>query len=479
MQTCLHLDSALPGDEVNKPSLMDQIITAAGLNYYYQKREKTMGETSVMKIPVNGMNLAIPQEMVERWHQDLRTIIKLHEDNGRLQLLLYETQDKLRNAQNTRGMSARERELASQLELAEEHNRELVQSLREMAEKVSTRQSSSPQQEEESKLNRELKETIRCLQENLREETIDRKKVQTERDNLERINSNIKTTLTQCQNNLTARNEEVSRLKETISGWEKKFNYLEGSYSILDKDKTKGINDLLNVTRDRDRLQKMTEGMTASLNDLQRQNRELTEALNRLREDKRETKCQPHCCQQSIELHKDNQRLQREWSHMNSSLADNRRSCDEYESSLTELNNKIHDLSNEVTRLKEGRFTEEEFQALCHQFPKMAGCRFHEEDCQRFCKGCLNYWVNLFGKDKLTPVLIDAAKEIMNKAQLRWLHRDHGQLVTQDDPSVDRAFAEDVVASLFELYCYNSEPVKCVKPGEVGRVKIDSALILL
>lgn len=51
----------------------------------------------------------------------------------------------------------------------------------------------------------------------------------------------------------------------------------------------------------------------------------------------------------------------------------------------------VNELKEEVVRLKEGRFTEEEFQNLCHT----PGC--DTESCGRFQRGCFEYWIKLFG----------------------------------------------------------------------------------
>lgn len=483
--------------------------------------EKTDG--NFMRIPVNTMNLSIPQEMVERWHQDLRTIIRLHEENSGLKQTLAAVENRERNFKDYH-----KAQIAS-----------LEASLKTMAEKVSSHQSSLPQQEGESKRNRELNEALECTQQALNQATKerdeargDRTRLLTERDNLERINSNIKSTLTQCQNNLTVRNEELHKAQLTCSdllnqraGLQNEVSRLSQALETERMGGNQAVEDLEEVKKDRCRLQNMTEGMTVALNCLQEENRRLTEALKdrgadpllKQQLDRCHTRymnleCQRDSLHRTIDQmkkeaftmgqqamgmqqkiqekdqiialqKKENERLSdevtrlvKEKSVLHNNLADSNRSNGEYEACLTELNNKIHDLGNEVTRLKEGRFTEDEFQALCHKFPKMAGCRFHEEDCQRFCKGCLNYWVNLFGKDKLTPVLVSAAKDVISKAQVRWVHRDHAQLLIQDATSADEAFAEDVVASLFELYCYNSEPVKCVKQGEVCTLKVEPHL---
>jgi hypothetical protein len=49
----------------------------------------------------------------------------------------------------------------------------------------------------------------------------------------------------------------------------------------------------------------------------------------------------------------------------------------------------------EVDRLKAGRFTEEEFQDLCHTFTP--------DDRERFEAGCRAYWAKLFGACPAAP----------------------------------------------------------------------------
>lgn len=55
----------------------------------------------------------------------------------------------------------------------------------------------------------------------------------------------------------------------------------------------------------------------------------------------------------------------------------------------------IKRLHAEIERLKAGRFTEEEFQALCHN---LTGA-----DRERFEAGCRAYQDQLFGPRELTP----------------------------------------------------------------------------
>lgn len=58
-------------------------------------------------------------------------------------------------------------------------------------------------------------------------------------------------------------------------------------------------------------------------------------------------------------------------------------------SGLDALDFYINELRAEITRLKEGRFTPEEFQNLCHGFS--------EDDREAFCRGCEEYQAKLFG----------------------------------------------------------------------------------
>lgn len=49
------------------------------------------------------------------------------------------------------------------------------------------------------------------------------------------------------------------------------------------------------------------------------------------------------------------------------------------------------EIFDEIQRLKQGNFTEEEFQNLCHNFS--------EDDEVRFKQGCIDYQKKLFCKD--------------------------------------------------------------------------------
>lgn len=55
------------------------------------------------------------------------------------------------------------------------------------------------------------------------------------------------------------------------------------------------------------------------------------------------------------------------------------------------LHGKIEKLEAEITRLKRGDFTEEEFQNLCHNLSEKV-----EDEC-KFKEGCIAYQKKLFG----------------------------------------------------------------------------------
>ena len=62
-------------------------------------------------------------------------------------------------------------------------------------------------------------------------------------------------------------------------------------------------------------------------------------------------------------------------------------------SRISELEVRLRDALDAVARLKMGEFTEEEFQALCHNL---------REDCpKRFADGCVAYNRKLFGERSL------------------------------------------------------------------------------
>lgn len=68
----------------------------------------------------------------------------------------------------------------------------------------------------------------------------------------------------------------------------------------------------------------------------------------------------------------------------------------------------IADLEEEIVRLKAGKFTEEEFQNLCHGF--------QECDFLRFRQGCEEYQAKLFGfsaeaRGKRTPEWVEKASK--------------------------------------------------------------------
>lgn len=71
-------------------------------------------------------------------------------------------------------------------------------------------------------------------------------------------------------------------------------------------------------------------------------------------------------------------------------------------------------LLEEITRLKRGDLTPQELQDLCHGLS--------EEDCGRFCTGCLKYQVKMFGREKvvedLRTRLVSAAKYLLKNEPL-------------------------------------------------------------
>lgn len=57
---------------------------------------------------------------------------------------------------------------------------------------------------------------------------------------------------------------------------------------------------------------------------------------------------------------------------------------------------RLSELDQEVRRLRAGKFTEEELQALCHE---------QGEDCPaRFSRGCIEYNLRLFGNRSLLTI---------------------------------------------------------------------------
>lgn len=62
-------------------------------------------------------------------------------------------------------------------------------------------------------------------------------------------------------------------------------------------------------------------------------------------------------------------------------------------------------LCKEIERLKAGRFTEGEFQNLCHTCSEI--------DCDNFQQGCFRYWVKLFGRERAMTVLESRIIEVI------------------------------------------------------------------
>jgi hypothetical protein len=84
------------------------------------------------------------------------------------------------------------------------------------------------------------------------------------------------------------------------------------------------------------------------------------------------------------------------------------------------------DLEKEVARLKEGNFTEEEFQNLCH--------KFQQEDITRFCKGCENYQTKLFGRSPITELKNERDKLLAEIEDAKNLVKDpQGRLMVKGE----------------------------------------------
>jgi chromosome segregation ATPase len=502
-----------------------------------QEMAKLMEGGQIMNIPVQP-KLSLPVEMVERWHADLRKIIELQESNGRLQLLVYETQGKV----------------ASLKTLVKTLDNKLTASQLTQNDEVGEPKQA---QYEESKRNKELTETVQQLRVHIRTMEADRQRLVAESERAHQIHCNVKTTLTQCQNNLTACNQEMDRIRCTLERIKKEVvirdatieRYAASSADLLNQraglqnevarlkerleeirkaiaaqQKTEPSDEVLQLRGENARLKdeqkelkydrtfylkRLTEikkDRDDRVNGLLKERDQLKEELDSLKWNSTQMNNEAYVMgQRATEAHENLVKVQAEFDHLRASykcldeerislvnekleltaardhvqnqlqslqvnaeqntkaivakqteglrnaLEALREENKDLSENLTQMTSIVNardiqstNLEKEVDRLKEGRFTEEEFQALCH--------RFQKGDCQRFCWGCLNYWLNLFGKDKLTPVLVEAAVKVIGKAQLRWLHRDHDSLLNGSDKSVDEAFAEDVVASLFELY---------------------------
>lgn len=66
-----------------------------------------------------------------------------------------------------------------------------------------------------------------------------------------------------------------------------------------------------------------------------------------------------------------------------------------YQEWLHEAAVRVRALEADIHRLKDGLFTEEEFQNLCHNFSA--------DDAERFRKGCQEYQRKLFGEQPRLP----------------------------------------------------------------------------
>lgn len=72
-----------------------------------------------------------------------------------------------------------------------------------------------------------------------------------------------------------------------------------------------------------------------------------------------------------------------------------------------ELWDYVRYLESEIERLKEGRFTQEEFQNLCHNFDTSDVCRFRE--------GCRQYQLQLFGREALNAAVVQEVSETLTQ----------------------------------------------------------------
>jgi hypothetical protein len=136
-----------------------------------QEMAKLMEGGQIMNIPVQP-KLSLPVEMVERWHADLRKIIELQESNGRLQLLVYETQGKV----------------ASLKTLVKTLDNKLTASQLTQNDEVGEPKQA---QYEESKRNKELTETVQQLRVHIRTMEADRQRLVAESERAHQIHCNV------------------------------------------------------------------------------------------------------------------------------------------------------------------------------------------------------------------------------------------------------------------------------------------------
>lgn len=81
------------------------------------------------------------------------------------------------------------------------------------------------------------------------------------------------------------------------------------------------------------------------------------------------------------------------------------------EEELEALKKRIECLECEISRLKGGKFTEDELQNLCHNLDS--------SQCKSFLKGCRSYQVSLFGSKMVREELHTLYKEWVNECACR------------------------------------------------------------
>jgi hypothetical protein len=86
---------------------------------------------------------------------------------------------------------------------------------------------------------------------------------------------------------------------------------------------------------------------------------------------------------------------------------------------MRRLEEEVASLRHENTRLKQGDFTEEEFQELCHNLPTPPTGSVTA--CGRFASGCLCYQVKLMGAEVVSRALADTLIRASRKVSF-WPH---------------------------------------------------------